>query len=337
MKIETQVIEVIDGKEVTQIRLTNDKGTTASFLTLGATWQEFLVVQSDATKKNVVLGHDRPSDYLKNGICAGQSVGRVAGRIKLGQVTLDNQFYQLPQNNNGNCLHGGNRGFHRQHWNYELTENGVVFSYQATETEDGFPGDMLVRVHYQLDHDNRLRVTYTGSEASCKTLFNPTNHVYFNLSTRDDLSSHTLFIASDQRVETDEQLIPSGRLLDVTDTDYDFRSEKSLQEAIEKTGGLDDAFVLSGKSEQPVAQLTDHISGNRVSIYSDRNGLVVYSFNFPEDGVVFSRSKHRQNLRHEGVALEVQTLPDAIHHSTFGNIVLEPHQTVSYDIIYEFE
>lgn len=340
MKIETKVIEVIGSREVTQIRLINNHGTTASILTFGATWQELLLPQKDGRLKNVVLGHDKPSDYLENGICAGQTIGRVAGRIKGGQVVIDGACYDLPKNNNGNCLHGGLKGFHRQHWDYELQEAddavGVVLTYEAKEREDGFPGDMTVRAHYRLDNQNCLHVVYTGFAASMRTLFNPTNHVYFNLSDHADLSSHTLCIPADQILAVDEQLIPLGNQLDVTDTAYDFRVAKPLVPAIQETGGLDDVFVVTPSTKQPVATLSDQESGDQVSVYSGRNGLVVYSFNFPESGVVFSRSKHRQNLRHEGVALEAQTLPDAIHHDGFGDILLSPGESISYEITYSF-
>lgn len=340
VKIETQVIEVIDGREVTQIRLINDQGTIASILTLGATWQELLLPQNDGRLKNVVLGHDKPSDYLKNGICAGQTIGRVAGRIKDGQVTIEGERYHLPKNNNGNCLHGGPSGFHRQNWSYTLQPEedavGVILTYEAKESEDCFPGDMMVRAHYRLDNQNRLYVVYTGFKASKPTLFNPTNHVYFNLSECDDLSGHTLFIAADQILKTDDQLIPLGDYFDVADTAYDFRRAKPLLPVVQATGGLDDAFVLSCGLKQPIAILADEESGDQVSVYSDRNALVVYSFNFPEEGVVFSRSGGRQNRQHEGVALEAQTLPDAINHTGFGNILLQPDQSISYEIVYSF-
>lgn len=341
MKIETQVIEVIDGHPVTQIRLINRNGITASILTLGATWQEFLLPEENGQLKNVVLGHSKPSDYLKNGICAGQTIGRVAGRIKEGHVTIDDKHYYLPKNNNGNCLHGGPNGFHRQHWDYELQEEedavGVILTYIAKESKDGFPGNMKVSAHYRLDNENCLRVVYTGFEADATTLFNPTNHVYFNLSQRDDLSTHTLCILANQVLETSAQLIPSGQYRDVTNTAYDFRSAKFLLPVIHETGGLDDAFVLTAPVEKPVAILSDQESGDEVAIYSARNGLVVYSFNFPEEGVVFARSEHRTNLKHEGVALEAQTLPDAIHHVQFGNILLRPSQSISHEIVYAFK
>lgn len=341
MKIETRLVEVIDQEDIWQIKLFNDKGICASFLSLGATWQEFLVPQADGGLKNLVLGHDQPSAYLDNGICAGQTVGRVAGRIKAGQFTLNGSNHQLPTNNNGNTLHGGPQGLHRQNWAHELLEKedrvGVRFTYRAKEAVDGFPGDVTISALYELDNHNRLTLTYEGADATADTLFNPANHVYFNLGQQDNLARHTLFLAANHRLETDEDLIPTGQRLEVTGTAYDFRRATSVVEAIALTGGLDDAFELAVSASHPAAILTDQVSGDQMTIYTDRNALVVYSFNWPEEGVVFSRSQGRENRQHEGLALEAQTLPDAINHSDFGNIVLKQGQNKTYKMVYEYD
>lgn len=106
---------------------------------------------------------------------------------------------------------------------------------------------------------------------------------------------------------------------------------------IKETGGLDDAFVVTPSKSTPIAVLSHKNSGHQVSLYSSRNGLVVYSFNWPEDGVIFSRSNGRLNTKHEGLALEAQTLPDAINHSQFGDIILRANQRISYSIVFAFE
>lgn len=341
MDIRTAVVEHIDGQDISQITLTNDRGTQASFLTLGATWQSFFFPQADGSLKNLVLGHELPSEYLANGICAGQTVGRVAGRIKAGQATIGETSYQFPVNNNGNTLHGGPAGLHRQNWAFELVESadqvGVIFTYRAKEAVDGFPGDVTISAHYSLDKHDRLTVTYEGYDATIDTLFNPTNHVYFNLSEAADLEGHELFIAANDKLETDEFLIPTGRRLDVTGTPYDFRQSRDVMTAVHQTGGLDDAFEVAVPAGNPVAILTHEASGHQVTLYSERNGLVVYSFNWPEEGVVFERSGGRTNTKHEGLALEAQFLPDAINQADFGNIVLKAGERLSYAITYAFE
>lgn len=339
MKIQTEVVEVIGHEEITQIKLINDAGVEVDILTLGATWQSLLVPQLDGAMKNIVLGHERPSDYNINGICAGQSIGRVAGRINHGEIEINNQVYQLDKNNNGHCLHGGLKGAHRQNWHYQTfnhgNEVGVTLSYRAKQSEDKFPGDVTISVTYLWDNRQCLTVQYQANDSTQTTLFNPTNHVYFNLGDSEDLSHHSLWIDADYYLQTTDELIPTGQMLAVDDTPYDFRQAKNVMKAIKATGGIDNAFVVDSNSA--IAKLVDEQSGDAVEIYSQRNGLVVYSFNFPEDNVYFSRSQGRMNVIHEGLALEAQILPDAINHNHFGDITVQPQQSVTHTIQYQFD
>ncbi|MFC3927182.1 aldose epimerase family protein [Streptococcus caprae] len=341
MEIKTRVIEVLDGQDYNQITLVNDHGVEASFLTLGATWQTFLVPDGKGGQKDLVLGFATPSDYLKSGMAAGQSVGRVAGRISQGHAEISGLSYQLPTNNNGNTLHGGPGGLHLQNWDFETLEApdrvGVVFTYQARQELDGFPGDMTVTATYTLDNANQLTVTYKGAEATEDTLFNPTNHVYFNLSNGQDLATHRFTVAADAILAVDEFLIPSGQYCDVTDTPYDFRAGAPLVPAIEATGGIDDTFLVNSRADEPIAVLLDEASGDQVSIFSDRNALVVYSLNFPDDQAYFNRDHGKPGTKHEGVALEAQFPPDAINHPEFADIVLPKGQERTYTISYAYE
>ncbi|EFR43896.1 aldose epimerase family protein [Streptococcus pseudoporcinus] len=340
MELKTSLIEIVDEMEVFQIQLINENGIRAHFLTLGATWQAYLVPQTDGSYKNIVLGHKKPSDYLANGICAGQSIGRVAGRISSGRIVLTDGLYQLPQNSYTNCIHGGPQGFHKQNWSYHTnvcdSYAEVIFSYQARAERDGFPGDMRVTATYRLAKDNSLSVSYVVDQVTQETLFNPTCHVYFNLSSQETIENHSLFIASQQMLETNNERIPSGQILPIKDSPYDFSIPTRLDIPLKQTTGLDDAFVVKDDITQPIAILTDLESQDQVSLFSDRNGLVAYSFNYPEEGVSFERSWQRKNVKHEGLALEAQTLPDAINHKHLGDIRLSKGQKKAYSIRYQF-
>lgn len=340
MLIQVNALEVVDGQEVYRIRLTNANGVSADFLTLGATWQAFWVPDGDGVK-NLVLGFDRPSDYNRNDLCAGQSIGRVAGRIGGGQFTLDGERIQLPQNNNGNCLHGGPKGFHKQHWTYETArtddELSVTMTYQARADHDGFPGDMVVTAKFSLSNDNRLSMTYTAHNGDQKTLFNPTTHPYFNLGQTQDLNGHVLQIAADSVLDLRPDLIPTGLRREVLGTPYDFRQGQNLGEAIEASGGFDDAFVVTAAKNNPIAVLRDEVSGDQLSLFSERNALVMYTMATVEEGVSFAKDKGCAAKPCQGVALEAQTLPDAINHDGFGNIVLEPGETATYQIVFAYE
>lgn len=339
MNIETRVVEVIDGKEITQICLTNDKGVEAKFLTLGATWQAFLVPEEDGTKKNLVLGFDRPSAYWENSLCACQSIGRVAGRIDGGKAMVGGQEIQLPQNEKENCLHGGGQGFNKQIWTYQTHQRpdavSITMIYFAKEEVDGFPGDMTVSVTITLKNDNRLSLVYSGYDATKTTLFNPTNHVYFNLSRQQNLNSHHLILHSDTYLQTRDDLIPTGEKVSLAGTAYDFNRSRNLGEAIKSTGGFDDAFLVEPSMISPVLTLSD-TSGDSINMYSDRNAIVMYTMNSVDRGLYFSKDGGKEAEGYEGVALEAQTLPDAINHDGFGDITLSPGEVKRYHIVFEY-
>lgn len=336
MEIETQVVETIEGQPITQIRLMNDQDVEATFLTLGATWQSFLVPTATSEKKNLVLGFERPSDYLKNSLCAGQSIGRVAGRIDGGKAKVGGKEIQLPQNEKGNCLHGGFKGFHKQVWHYETYQDpdavSVKMTYLAKEAVDGFPGDMTVEVNFTLDNTNKLDITYHAYNITADTLFNPTSHVYFNLSRHQHLKTQSLTLQSDAYLESREDVVPTGKVLAVEGTGYDFRTGQNLEQALERTGGLDDAFIVSPSLEVPQVTLKDTESGDCIKMYSDRNAFVVYTMNSVESGVYPSRDAGQQAKAYEAIALEAQTLPDAINHEGFGDIMIKQGNNVAYTI-----
>lgn len=341
MAIKTQILETLGDKDIWQIVLTNNKGTEASFLTLGATWQSFVVTNPAGESRNLVLGFDRAEDYANTGFCAGQSIGRVAGRILNGHAEISGKIYHLPINSATNNHHGGPRGSHTHNWDF-VTEEGetftaVTFIYRAEEAVDGFPGDMTISARYQLDDDNRLMVTYTGYDVTADTLFNPTNHVYFNLSDRQDLTTHTFQVPADEILAVDDNLVPTGEKLSVTGTGYDFREDKNLAEAIQETGGIDDTFLVEPSLTRPIAVLTEIETGDKVSVYSDRNALVVYSLNFPEEGAKFAKDKGAENKKHQGLALEAQFPPNAINLPDLADVVLKKDQEASYTIVFHYE
>ncbi|GBG94804.1 aldose 1-epimerase [Ligilactobacillus salitolerans] len=342
MDIFRSVVENYEGHVVTKINLVNDNGAEISCLTMGATWNEFLVPGEDGKKHNVLLNFDQPSEYYANSLCCCQSIGRVAGRIKNGQFTLNGKQYQLPTNENGNTLHGGDGGFRFLNWGYTTsrTENSVsvIFQKHIKEERDGFPGNFLATVIYTLDNKNRVTISYSALNGEEETLFNPTCHAYFNLSDRHDLTTHSLQINSHEYLQLDDELIPTGRVLQVDDTPYDFRKFKSLQQAIDENQGFDDAFVVNGPgmATEPIVVLRDNESGRQITIKSEGTGLVMYTMPEVADGVKFSRDHGEDAIPCEGVALEAQQLPDAINNENFGDIVLKKNEKKTYHITYEF-
>ena len=339
MKINCEIVGQVDASDVKKITMANDNGIVVSTVSLGATLQEFLLSNKTDKPKNIVLGFNEYEDYYQNGLRTCQSIGRVAGRIGKSAYTFNGRRYNLPKNEGENCLHGGPRGMQMENW--DCTTN-VTADYAETTFEkrlysqvDGFPGDMTVLVIYRLDNTNRLTIRFTAYDVTEATVFNPTNHVYFNLSDRQDLSTHDLQIHSDFYLELDSELIPTGKKMRVDGTAYDFRKSTQLLERIEENKGYDDAFVVGNGScdrTKEIAVLYDRDSGDGVTIFSNRNGLVIYTMDTIEKNLYFARDKGALAREREAIAMEAQTLPDAVNHEGFGNIILEKGESVSYEI-----
>ena len=189
----------------------------------------------------------------------------------------------------------------------------------------------MATIIYTLNNNNRVTIAYSAMNGKESTLFNPTCHAYFNLSDRRDLATHELKINSDEILDVNEQMIPTGETLSVANTPYDFQDFENV--AVGEVHGLDTAYVVNGPGQgiKPVAILRDKESGRQITINSDRNGLVIYT---PEEiagqNLSFTRDHGEPANKNEGIALEAQMLPDAIHQDTFGDIVLPPYSQQTY-------
>ena len=288
---------------------------------------------------NIVLGFEQLGDYQNHPHHFGGTIGRVAGRINQGKFHMDEKEYQLPPNENGNHLHGGLKGFDTVIWESQAfnKENRVSFHYLSPDGENGYPGNLDVTVTYQLTDENELVIQYSAKTDSA-TLFNPTNHVYFNLNdgANTEVKEHQLKMKSSSVVETNKELIPTGKLVTIEGTKLDFQTEKPLYtddlKGTELEKGLDHAFVLE-KTTAPQVYLTAPSSGRRVVMSSDFDCVVVYT------GVKFNEDFSVEGVPLRpfmGVTLEAQHLPDAINHQHFGNIVLEPQQEYKRKTTYQF-
>lgn len=342
MKVIKEFFENYQNHEVTKITLQNDNNVAISCLSMGATWYEFLVPNQNGNKKNLIMNFAHCEDYYANGLCCCQSIGRVAGRIKKGQFILNGKKVQVPTNENGNTLHGGNQGFRFQNWAVSTSQTedsvSVIFRKNIKEENDGFPGDFVASIIYTLDNQNQVKISEKAINGPQTTLFNPTIHAYFNLSEVSNLTSHEIKINSQKYLQLDSELIPTGKMFSVANTPYDFRDFKNLATAISENAGFDDAFVIEGseKENKEIAILREKESGRQIRITSESNGLVMYTMSQEQPGVKFIRDQGIVAQPSEAVALEAQMLPDAINNAGFGNIVLPANETKIHQIIFSF-
>lgn len=326
-----KIIEKEFGKDYHLITLENEDGFHLSVTDLGAR------IVSLGRDKELVLGFDSAEEYLEKDAFIGASIGRIAGRIENGRFTLEGKDYQVAIDpETGHSLHGGKIGFETKKWTYVI-ENGdeeasVVFSTVSPDGEHGFPGTLKVEVRHTLTHDNIWRVTTTGISDQT-TLFNPTNHVYFNLTgdVTQAIDEHKLWLNSDSFASLRPDTIPTGKLATTAGTPFDFQTEKPLAEVFtsdfeqkNQCDGLDHPFFLKEKDLNiPAAKLTSPDGNVELTVSTDSSSVVIFTANFGEDGPVI----HGQQLAHHGgITFETQVAPGAEQFPEFGSIKLPANE-----------
>lgn len=339
MKTKQTAFGQINGEPVTRFTLINDHQTRVSVLSYAATWQEFVVVE-DGVEQPLVWGLDSIEDYQRVGYCLCQSVGRVAGRIGGAQFDLDGQTYHVDMNEKGHSLHGGAHGFNTLNFDGQLSTTATTASVTLTKHVpselDQYPGNLDVTITFTLDENDRVTISFKG-DTDAATLFNPTNHVYWNTTAdRTSLDQQWLQINSQQHLEFDGEKVPTGEKVAVAQTAYDFNQARPVTQALadlkQTTGGIefDDAYEVTPSATAPIATLGDTAGKRQIKLYSDRNGLVIYTAN------PFDNAKQAAH-HYVALATEAQTLPDAINHAGFGDIALRPDEPRTYTIGYQYE
>jgi len=324
-----------DGTVVKLFTLRNAKGMTAKVMAYGAVLTELQVPDLRGTTTNVVLGADNLEQYLKGFPASAAVIGRFANRIAKAKFTLDGVEYKLAANNGENHLHGGRKGFAQVVWQAKPLPAGphgagVQFSYVSKDGEEGYPGNLDVRVTYTLTDDNELRLDYEATTDK-PTAVNLTNHAYFNLAGFGTVLEHELWLAAERYTLADDQLIPTGEIAPVKGTPLDFTRATPIGARIEqlkpKLNGYDHNFVLSsgGKSLSLAARVIEPKSGRVLEMRTTEPGMQLYTGNHLNGmqagvgGVVYPR--------HGGFCLETQHYPDSVNRPSFPSAILRPGQT----------
>jgi len=342
---------LLNDQKVTLYTLKNENGMTAQFTNYGARLVDLWVPSKDGSFKDVVWGYESISAYLNaTDFFAGPVVGRYGNRIGKGKFSLDGKPYQLTLNNNGNQLHGGSKGFFTKVWSArpfknEKGEDAIEMTYLSPAGEEGYPGNLNIKVIYTITANNELAINYEATTDST-TIINPTSHVYFNLhgTTAQSTDTHILTINADQYTPTDSLLIPTGELTDLTGTPLDFRKPTLVGERINfdflalKYGkGYDHNYVLNKKAGEVslAAEVYEPATGIVMKVSTDQPGLQFYSGNFM-DGVDTGK-RGEKHIYRTGIALETQNFPDAPNHANFPTATLKPGETYKQTAIYAFE
>ncbi len=337
----------VDGRPVALYTLANDTGFTVQITNYGARVVSILAPDRNGRRADVAVGCESIDRYLNEADArfSGPVVGRFANRIARGRFALDGAEYRLPQNDNGNSLHGGTKGLDSRVWNVEEADNRhVVLSYVSPDGEEGYPGELTLRVIYTVTDDNALRIDYRAT-TDRTTVVNLSNHTLFNLGGEGSGSvlGHELWIDASATTPVDSVLIPTGAIAPVDGTPFDFRTPTPIgaridtdDEQLRNGLGYDHNWVLNDFSGEVrlVASLYDPASGRKMEILTDQPGLQFYSGNFFNES---SRGKFDRTIGYRGaVALETQNFPDAPNHPSFPSSVLRPGETYTQTCIYRF-
>lgn len=336
----------IDGKSVSLYTLKNAKGATVTITNYGGRIVSLLVPNKDDQLTDVVLGYDSIGAYRKKGEpFFGALIGRYGNRIGKGKFKLEGKDYQLQLNDGPNTLHGGTDGFYSKVWDAkQLDGQKLELSYVSKNGEAGYPGKLDVKVLYTLTDDNALQIDYMATTDQASVV-NLTNHAYFNLNGEGNKSilDHELTIAADSITPVDSTLIPTGKLLAVAGTAFDFTKAKTIGKSIEEGNeqlkfgkGYDHNFALNKHDAKiPVATVKSTLTGIKMEVYTSEPGLQFYSGNFltgaDHDGKGGKSYPHRS-----AICLETQHFPDAPNHPNFASTELKPGQTYKTSTTYKF-
>lgn len=330
--------------------LTNDNGMEVCFTNFGGRIVSIMVPDRDGNMLDVCLGHDSIADYIRyghQGCNFGALIGRYGNRIRDGKFTLDGVAYQLPRNNDGNCLHGGGEvAFHNRMWEAQpINDHSIAFTTFSEDGEDGFPGNLSVKVTYTLTNDNAITIAYEATTDK-PTVVNLTNHCYFCLSgdPSRDILDEILYLNAEAYTPVDANVAVTGEVAAVENTPFDFRAPTRVGDRINDTThlqirngrGYDHNWILSthGDINAIAGILYDPSTGIQMTIHTDQPGVQFYAGNFL-NGSFLGKKGIAYPLR-SGFCFETQHYPDSPNQPAFPSTTLRPGEIYATTTIYRF-
>lgn len=338
----------VDGKKTDLYILKNKNGVEISVTNFGARVVEIWVPDRDGNFEDIVLGHDHVDKYIhfKGERFLGATIGRYGNRIDKGRFELDSVSYQLPINDEPNSLHGGTKGFDMVVWDAEPEgAQKLNLSYLSKDGEEGYPGNLSVKMTYELTDNDEFIITHSAVTDK-KTVLNLTHHSFFNLhgAGNGSINDHKLMINADKFTPINEVLIPTGEQLAVSGTPMDFQEPTLIGERVNsddeqlKFGhGYDHNWVLKRKTANELelaATVYESHSGRLLEVWTTEPGLQFYGGNF-FDGSMIGKGGKSYDFR-ASLALETQHFPDSPNHSDFPSTVLMPDEIYNHVCVYKF-
>lgn len=340
--------KTINGKDVNLYTLVNSAGNEVSITNYGGAIVSIMVPDREGNMANVIQGHDNIEDVINSPEpFLSTLIGRYGNRIAKGKYWLNGKEYYLAVNNGPNHLHGGPTGFHARVWDAEqITPQTLVLRYISAYYEEGFPGELSMNVMFTFNDRNELIIEYRG-KCNKKTVVNMTHHGFFSLAGIDNPtpSAENVIceINADYYLPIDETSIPTGEILKVEGTPFDFRKPQVVgsridadDEQIKNGAGYDHCFVLNKHEPGELsfaARITEPVSGRTMEVYTTEPGVQFYSDNWADgykgqNGATFPRRS--------ALCFEAQHFPDSPNHPYFPSVVLRPGEVYTQKTIYKF-
>ncbi|NJN26159.1 MAG: galactose mutarotase [Cyclobacteriaceae bacterium] len=349
-KITTTNFGVLpEGDSVTKYTFANSNGLEVSIINYGGIVTNINFPDTSGKVEDLVLGFDHLEGYLKESPYFGAIVGRYGNRIAQGKFTLNGQAYNLATNNNKNHLHGGLKGFDKVLWDATPFESadgaGLKLHYLSKDMEEGYPGNLDVNVTYTIKNDNTIEIDYKATTDK-PTIVNLTQHSYFNLTgdVKRDILNHEVMILADSLIPVDAGLIPTGEMMSVTETPFDFRQVTPVGDRIDEQdeqlslgGGYDHCWVLDKTTPNAlewVVKAMDPESGRVFELATTEPGVQFYSGNFL-DGSITGKYKTAYQHRY-GLCFEPEHFPDSPNQANFPSVVLNPDEEYHTTTVWRF-
>ncbi|MDZ7607397.1 MAG: aldose epimerase family protein [Cyclobacteriaceae bacterium] len=336
-----------EGKQIDLFTIKNSRGMMVQVTNYGAKIVSVIVPDKDGKFADVCLGYETAQQYLDGVPSMGATIGRFANRIAGGQFMLNDSVYQLTKNAGENTIHGGTNGFRVKVWDAkQLDDQNLELSYFSPNGEEGFPGNLTVKVLFTVTEENELKLTY-HAKTDKPTIINLTNHWFTNLGGHGsgDILNHELLVNADSYTVADSFSIPTGEILPVEGTPLDFREITRIGARIDDefdqtmmTKGYDQNLVISkGENELAFAALLhDPVSGRVMEVMTTEPGIQVYTANNLSGKPNETGKGGIGYISRSSICLETQHFPDSPNHPNFPSTVLNPGQDYVSTTIYKF-
>ncbi|MDR2194787.1 MAG: galactose mutarotase [Treponema sp.] len=342
MKINKKSFGMLSNGKKIELYTLSAGELSLSISTLGATLTSLYVPSRKTGAEDILLGYSTVGGYAADSVFFGVTVGRFANRIGGARFMIDGKTYNLPKNEGEHCLHAGVKNFGRKVWSAEAYEDKdgvyVRFTLKSPDNDEGFPGNLKAAVSYGLTLSNEVVAMYEAKvDAPCP--INITNHAYFNLTGegRGDVLSHEAIIHASAYLPVDEHFIPTGELLTVERTPFDFRLQKAIGRDIGNVApGYDHCYVIDGASGvlRPAAEVFERSSGRVMRVYTTQPGVQFYTGNYLNN--IAGKTGSLYNA-HAGFCLETQHFPDSPNKPQFPPCIYGPDKDYAEKVVFQFE